>query len=331
MEDEKKRLSFSIACKRRPTNPPSAPAAADDVPNPNSNSAPTGLQFEEPALAAACRAFVLDTSTAPDSGDPSSDTPYGLTLRNAADMEEEPPKISPQEFSAALLAGYGWSKGQCVGKSHRNRKEADAKASSQYGDRQLAGKPAFGYNPSEHGPRKSRSGEWIFSATKVTAGNGTAKKRGRDARDTTEEDKNCNASRHKISEKRSRTEDCDKLQWLHSHIRVRVVSKKLGKRLYLMKGKVVDVVSPTACDVVMEDGSEVVQGVGQDMLETVLPRTNGMVLVLYGTHKGVCGRLVEKNSEEETGLVEDADTKAVVRVRYGQMAEYTGDLELPGY
>ncbi|CAN6290009.1 unnamed protein product [Urochloa humidicola] len=98
-----------------------------------------------------------------------------------------------------------------------------------------------------------------------------------------------------------------------------------------MKGEVVDVVSPTACDVVMEDGLEVVQGVGPDMLETVLPRRNGRVLVLHGKHKGVCGRLVEKNSEEEVGLVEDADTKAVVRVRYDQMAEYTGDLELLGY
>jgi G patch domain/KOW motif-containing protein len=41
--------------------------------------------------------------------------------------------------------------------------------------------------------------------------------------------------------------------WLCSHIRVRVVSEKLGKRLHLMKGKVVDVVAPTACDV-RDDG-----------------------------------------------------------------------------
>lgn len=94
-----------------------------------------------------------------------------------------------------------------------------------------------------------------------------------------------------------------KVRWLQSHIRVRVAGEKLGKRLYLTKGKVVDVVSPTTCDVVMDDGLRLVQGVDQDMLETVLPRTNGLVLVLYGKHRGVRGRLVEKNAEE-VGLVE---------------------------
>ncbi|CAN6295741.1 unnamed protein product [Urochloa humidicola] len=174
MEEEKKKLSITIACKSRPTNPPSGPAAADDVPNPN--SAPTGLQFvtefdpsqttlppaaaapvvvaplpnsfnfgrrrnpssvptseEEAALAAISPAgggpaFVLDASTASDA-DPSN-TSYGLTLRNADDMEDLP-KTSEREFAVAVLAGYGWSQGQCVGKNHRNRKE-DAKA-IQYG------------------------------------------------------------------------------------------------------------------------------------------------------------------------------------------------------
>jgi G patch domain/KOW motif-containing protein len=81
----------------------------------------------------------------------------------------------------------------------------------------------------------------------------------------------------------------------------------------------------------MDDGSELVQGVEQDMLETVLPRTNGRVLVLCGKHKGVYGHLVEKNAEAETGVVEDADTKDMVRVNYDQIAEYVGDPELLGH
>jgi len=59
----------------------------------------------------------------------------------------------------------------------------------------------------------------------------------------------------------------------------------------------------------------------------VLPRTNGLVLVLYGEHRGVRGRMVVKNAEEEVGLVEDVETKGVIRVGYDQMAEFTGDLE----
>nr|XP_034570984.1 protein MOS2-like [Setaria viridis] len=380
--EEKNKLSISIACKLRPAKPPSRPAAADDGPKPAPTAQfvtefdpsptlppaaapvvvpplPNSVNFgprkpsslttsqEEAALAAqspACYggpAFVLDNPGAsarvdprpllhilgkknPQRRPPSSCTFYGLTLPDAA---------------VALLAGYGWSEGQCVGKSHRDRKE-DTKAA----DRHRAGKHGFGYNPSELDPRKSRSGEWTFAANNKMTGNGTARKRGRDASDTTEEkDRNAGRRHNKISgEKRSRTttkaceEERDggqgnKALWLQSHIRVRVVSEKLGKRLYLMKGKVVDVVAPTACDVVMDDDLELVQGVEQGMLETVLPRTNGRVLVLYGKHKGVRGRLVEKDSEEEVGLVEDADSKAVVRVRFDQMAEYTVDLQLLGY
>uniref|UniRef100_A0A0A9DCQ1 Protein MOS2, putative n=1 Tax=Arundo donax TaxID=35708 RepID=A0A0A9DCQ1_ARUDO len=131
--------------------------------------------------------------------------------------------------------------------------------------------------------------------------------------------------------KSSSASNGNQVRWLQSHIRVRVVSEKLSRRLYLMKGKVVDVVGPTTCDIMMDDGSELVQGVEQDMLETVLPWTNGRVLVLYGKHKGVYGHLIEKNSEEETGLVEDADTKDMIRVKYDQIAEYVGDPELLGY
>ena len=77
----------------------------------------------------------------------------------------------------------------------------------------------------------------------------------------------------------------------------------------------------------MDDQSELVQGVEQDMLETVLPRMNGLVLLLAGEHKGLCGHLVEKNSEEETGVVELSNTKDMIRVKYDQIAEYIGDPE----
>ncbi|KAE8800496.1 Protein MOS2 [Hordeum vulgare] len=121
------------------------------------------------------------------------------------------------------------------------------------------------------------------------------------------------------------------VRWLHSNIRIRVVNERFNKRLYLQKAKIVDVVGLTTCDIMMDDGSELVQGVERDMLETVLPRTNGRVLVLYGKHKGVYGHLVEKNSEAETAVVEDADTEDMVRLKYDQIAEYVGDPELLGH
>ncbi|XP_062210602.1 protein MOS2-like [Phragmites australis] len=252
-------------------------------------------------------------------------------------------EVPVEGFGAALLAGYGWSEGKGIG---RNNKTGDTKVVEYY---RRAGTLGLGYNPSEADPKKTRSGDWIVGGRKGSE-NGTAKKRDRDSKGKTEE-MDSNARKKRSVEQRSEREarekerngrdsredkssgnsNGNKVRWLQSHIRVRVVSEKLSRRLYLMKGRVVDVVGPTTCDIMMDDGSELVQGVEQDMLETVLPRTNGRVLVLYGKHKGVYGHLIEKNSEEETGVVKDADTKDMVRVRYDQIAEYVGDPELLGY
>ncbi|KAL5217601.1 hypothetical protein ABZP36_018285 [Zizania latifolia] len=303
---------------------------------------------EEAALAASAAggpSFVLDTSTAPDN--PSFHIAYGLTVRNAAmesekaaatESEKTPPpraadvpsgdlmlrrykedmaslpdhrgldefhEVPVEGFGVALLSGYGWSEGKGIGRNNKG----DTKV-IEYDRR--AGTQGLGYNPSEADPKKTRSGEWIVGGKKETQ-NGNVKKRDHD-------------SRVKIGGGGG-----DKVWWLHSDIRVRVVSERLSKRLYLKKGRVLDVVGPSACDIIMDDWSELVQEVEQDMLETVLPRTNGLVLLLDGEHKGICGCLVEKNSKEETGLVELADTKDIICVKYDQIAEYIGDPETCEY
>ncbi|KAI8016050.1 Protein MOS2 [Camellia lanceoleosa] len=124
----------------------------------------------------------------------------------------------------------------------------------------------------------------------------------------------------------------NQVRWLSSHIRVRIISKDLkGGRLYLKKGEVVDVVGLTTCDISMDDTRELIQGVDQGLLETALPRRGGPVLVLYGKHKGVYGSLVEKDVENETAVVRDADTHVLLNVRLEQIAEYIGDPSYIGY
>jgi G patch domain/KOW motif-containing protein len=119
-----------------------------------------------------------------------------------------------------------------------------------------------------------------------------------------------------------------KPSWLRSHIKVRIVSKDWkGGRLYLKKGKVVDVVGPTTCDITMDETQELVQGVDQELLETALPRRGGPVLVLSGKHKGVYGNLVEKDLDKETGVVRDLDNHKMLDVRLDQVAEYMGDMD----
>ncbi|XP_026658931.2 protein MOS2 [Phoenix dactylifera] len=121
-------------------------------------------------------------------------------------------------------------------------------------------------------------------------------------------------------------------RWLKNHIRVRIISEDfMGGKLFLQKGEVVDVVGPTTCDIAMDGSRKLLQGVDQEILETALPRRGGPVLVLCGKHEGVFGSLVERNKEDETAVVRDADTHALITVRLEQIAEYTADPSYIGY
>ncbi|XP_059663037.1 protein MOS2 [Cornus florida] len=155
----------------------------------------------------------------------------------------------------------------------------------------------------------------------------------RGSRDEENQDKK-KQSRRSGEERGNRREEerTTQVSWLTSHIRVRIISKELkGGRLYLKKGEIVDVVGPTTCDISMDDSRELIQGVRQDLLETALPRRGGPVLILYGKHKGVYGNLVEKDSENDTGVVRDADSHELLNVRLEQISEYIGDPSYIGY
>ncbi|XP_074558262.1 protein MOS2-like [Curcuma longa] len=123
-----------------------------------------------------------------------------------------------------------------------------------------------------------------------------------------------------------------KVQWLTSYIRVRIINKDfMGGKLYLKKGKVIDVVGPTTCDISMDGSQELVQCVDQDILETALPKLGGLVLVLYGKHKGIFGNLEERNAEKGTGLVREAGSHEFIKVKLDEIAEYLGDPSYLGY
>ncbi|WOL10628.1 protein MOS2-like [Canna indica] len=401
------------------------------IPLPNSDDDPS-------AVAAENTHFVLDTSTGDDAAGHIS---YGLTLRSAdgpksereelgdpgrgrsraendelmqrrfrEDLKDLPEDrgmeefndIKVEDFAAAMLAGYGWTQGQVIG---RNKKLADTKV---FEHKRMAGSEGLGYNPSEGDPKKKRgnwtkeekivtiiSGRYVGSKGKILKtldnselilklletgdevklrddmvvksgsveeekflrkgkksedeykggrrdenGNRETRReesRKREARgddnrnrDTRREDKKIKIIQESsISSSQS---EAHKVRWLMSHIRVRVISKKfMGGKLYLKKGKVVDVVGPTTCDIFMDGSEELVQGVDQEILETALPKLGGLVIVLYGKHKGVFGNLVEKNSEKETAVVRDADSHDLVKVRLDEIAEYLGDPSYLGY
>lgn len=90
--------------------------------------------------------------------------------------------------------------------------------------------------------------------------------------------------------------------WLFPNIRVRIIDKGyLGGRYYLKKGYVLDVITPTSCDILLDDSSRHLSDVDQSLLETVIPRTPGAPMqVVRGEHRGERGEFVSRDSSRGT-------------------------------
>ena len=100
--------------------------------------------------------------------------------------------------------------------------------------------------------------------------------------------------------------------WLATGIRVRLVSKKVGtSRSYLQKGWIIDVYGNNLAAVKLDDGS-VVDGVKESYLETVLPSTGAICMVLAGKHTGLTATVLEKRKEVETAVVQLTDELNII-------------------
>ncbi|KAF5819091.1 putative G-patch domain-containing protein [Helianthus annuus] len=252
---------------------------------------------------------------------------------------EEFEDMPVEGFGLALLKGYGWEEGRGVGK---NAKE-DVKV---FEITKRTGKEGIGFVNDVPGPPSKDGKNRAASLEKKTVNNDERKERihsGDRRKDSSGSRDHKRDHDKKTSGKRGRERERyetsgglsnskSNKSWLSSHIRVRIISKELkGGRLYLKKGEIVDVVGPTTCDIRMDDGRELIQGVDEEFLETALPRRGGPVLVLYGRYKGVFGSLQEKDMDNETAVVRDADTHGLINVKLEQIAEYVGDPDDIGY
>ncbi|TXG54577.1 hypothetical protein EZV62_019833 [Acer yangbiense] len=228
-----------------------------------------------------------------------------------------------EDFGAALLSGLGWFKGRGIGKNPKGDVEIKQVEKKTF----APDEPNIGLIAKKD---KERDG---FSVEKHV----NSKHQDKDTKVKHHESEKQQRvdKRTRDSEKREKREGNDRkerVSWLRSHVRVRIISKELKRgRLYLKKGEVVDVVGPNTCDISIDESGELVQGVDQDLLETALPKRGGPVLVLNGRHKGVYGNLVERDLDRETGVVRDADSHELLNVKLEQIAEYIGDPSYIGY
>uniref|UniRef100_A0A8D0K233 G-patch domain and KOW motifs-containing protein n=1 Tax=Sus scrofa TaxID=9823 RepID=A0A8D0K233_PIG len=113
--------------------------------------------------------------------------------------------------------------------------------------------------------------------------------------------------------------------WLHRDLRVRFVDKQhKGGQYYNTKMTIEDVLSPDTC-VCRTDEGQVLEGLREDMLETLVPKVEGhRVMVVLGPRAGRVGRLLERDRERSRALVQLRRENQVVELHYDAICQYVG-------
>ena len=95
-------------------------------------------------------------------------------------------------------------------------------------------------------------------------------------------------------------------------------------RLYLKKGEITDVWSPTSCSIQLDSGSRV--DADQQELETVVPRREGArILVVAGKLRGHRAKLLQRDSERSQATIQLTEDFSVSEVSFDEVAEFVGD------
>ncbi|KAL2768750.1 G-patch domain and KOW motifs-containing protein [Daubentonia madagascariensis] len=113
--------------------------------------------------------------------------------------------------------------------------------------------------------------------------------------------------------------------WLHRDLRVRFVNKlHKGGRYYNTKMTIEDVLSPDTC-VCRTDEGRVLEGLREDMLETLVPKAEGdCVMVVLGPHTGRVGHLLDRDRARSRALVQLQGENQVVELHYDAVCQYVG-------
>lgn len=115
----------------------------------------------------------------------------------------------------------------------------------------------------------------------------------------------------------------DPEDWLIPHIRVRIITKKLGKSHYKAKGLVVDVTTKGAT-LQMPDGS-LLDRVPTKYVETALPKVGGSCIIVGRKHWQTKGRLLERSSHK--AIIQENENGTALTVHLDDLAEWCGSEE----
>uniref|UniRef100_A0A2K5PYU4 G-patch domain and KOW motifs-containing protein n=1 Tax=Cebus imitator TaxID=2715852 RepID=A0A2K5PYU4_CEBIM len=113
--------------------------------------------------------------------------------------------------------------------------------------------------------------------------------------------------------------------WLHRNLRMRFVDKMYkGGQYYNTKMIIEDVLSPDTW-VCQTDEGRVLEGLREDMLETLVPKAEGdRVMVVLGPQAGRVEHLLNRDSARSRALVQLPRENQVVELHYDAICQYTG-------
>ncbi|XP_077002587.1 G-patch domain and KOW motifs-containing protein [Tamandua tetradactyla] len=113
--------------------------------------------------------------------------------------------------------------------------------------------------------------------------------------------------------------------WLRRDLRVRFVDKlHKGGQYYNTKMTIEDVLTPDTC-VCRTDEGRVLEGLREDMLETLIPKAEGKcVMVVLGPQAGRVGHLLSRDRERSRALVQLRRNNQLVELHYDAVCQYIG-------
>uniref|UniRef100_A0A2K5EEA8 G-patch domain and KOW motifs-containing protein n=1 Tax=Aotus nancymaae TaxID=37293 RepID=A0A2K5EEA8_AOTNA len=113
--------------------------------------------------------------------------------------------------------------------------------------------------------------------------------------------------------------------WLHRDLRMRFVDKMYkGGQYYNIKMIIEDVLSPDTCVCQIDEG-RVLEGLREDMLETLVPKAEGdHVMVVLGPQAGRMGHLLSQDRARSQALVQLPRENQVVELHCDAICQYTG-------
>lgn len=113
--------------------------------------------------------------------------------------------------------------------------------------------------------------------------------------------------------------------WLHRDLRVRFVDKQYkGGQYYNTKMTIEDVLSPGTC-VCRTDEGRILEGLREDMLETLVPKVEGhRVMVVLGPQAGKVGRLLGRDRARSRAMVQLHRENQLVELHYDAVCQYMG-------